>query len=354
MLFPCVGSNKIFSDSVFNSYENLIDFFKNSGDLEKIAKSAENDSAVKPLSYNRWHLLSMDVRRSIFKRSKAWLERLAPRLERSSPNLVKRCYVSIEAGKQKNATPFYLREIKGQILVRSINYYQPRIHDFYLHARLEFRLRYLLNSSMQWMTDSALEFYHPNGLCTGICFWFIYLYFKTIDLFPNSIEHHLVEISKLFKSGATYHAALLQGLNKVNAPWLRRHILQIEIEGLSKTKNYHSTRIISTEKLYQGPTANQELLEMLPDGPHFLEFFELHQTLSFKVGQEFFIFDPNVGLIKFFGENKIQSVHDFFIKYAETHDPNRSSYVAFKGVKPIEKDSEKDEEFVLKVDWRRS
>ncbi len=110
------------------------------------------------------------------------------------------------------------RVFQENFLVRSINTYRKDIADFYLQSPIHFFL------PGQTETCSA-DFFRSNGLCRGMCHWFVYLYFKTIGQFTTA-EEHVRAVGAQFEQGASRQAAFLQGLNPLPALYelLRFHI----------------------------------------------------------------------------------------------------------------------------------
>lgn len=125
------------------------------------------------------------------------------------------------------------------------------------------------------------------GLCHGSVNWFNYLILKwgkKCQHWENFLnKESLSKIASLFKNGQPLQAALLQSLAGIAEPLL----------DLQK----HDTIIY--QDVVQSDERFLARLNSLADGIYHARIFEVHSISIVKCGTELFIFDPNIGLLKF-------------------------------------------------------
>lgn len=93
---------------------------------------------------------------------------------------------------------------QANLLSRSINMHRQDTSDYFLQSPI--------HTSFATCPDPAsLNFFHQEGICRGMCHWFIYLYFKTKDQFTDP-EQHVRSVGQQFERGASRQPAFLHSL----------------------------------------------------------------------------------------------------------------------------------------------
>ncbi len=184
------------------------------------------------------------------------------------------------------------------LLARSINAHRKDTEDFYLQPSAP-------PSFTDQITDS-LNYFHNNGICRGMCYWFIHLYFKTQSSFSDP-EQHLQAVARQFEQGAPRQAAFLQSIK--NLPFLY-DLLKLNLEeDVVKIK-------------VEGKKTEEILQEMQPPHPGVYGInTSSHQVMLFKfVDNRQYLFDPMIGCVKISSPELFKNAME---RYLETHDKKK-------------------------------
>lgn len=119
-----------------------------------------------------------------------------------------------------------------------------------------------------------VKWFHKNGECKGMCFWFVYLYLSCKGNFSDD-HSHVLAVAKQFEEGAPSPAILLQSL------WLIESLLGIE----------GSRRDVSFEKFEKDLAEFSNIplgIYSVGVGTHRINYIKISQ-------EEAYLFDPNFG-----------------------------------------------------------
>src|SRR6185369_16926526 len=121
------------------------------------------------------------------------------------------------------------------------------------------------------------------GICRGMNYWFIHLYFKTRHLFSD-VEMQLAAVGKQFEQGASQQAVLLHSINLPS------------VYDLLKLNVRQDYSVISVEGRTQEQIINA--MQMRPPGVYGI-YTSSHHVVYIKVDESrHYIFDPNIGVVK--------------------------------------------------------
>jgi|GEM_PF-4631291 len=187
------------------------------------------------------------------------------------------------------------------LLSLSRNCHELRSREFYLQDPIQ--IASIPNKDVRALTiptSTEVRFFHSKGLCRGMCFWFIYLYFATISEYTDKLEH-ITSVAKQFEEGAPSPAALLHSLIGFEYPLLSllgsvKHVSFIEFE-----KN------VSSFAKYPPGVYSIGL------GNHRLNYIKFSET-------EAVIFDPNMGAFHFSGVDQLTKSHQYICSVAKSFD----------------------------------
>lgn len=170
--------------------------------------------------------------------------------------LSKRIHVLSEHEFSEAAFPKLHSLFQKQILARAINTHRKDTEEFYSTC------------------------FHPNGICRGMCHWFISLYFQTKSHFIDPIEH-LRAVGRQFEAGAPAQAAFL------HSP----HVLTPEVFRLLKCEIKEDEKKICT----RGKDIDEILQEWTSCPPGvFGVYLAKHMLVYIKLSEEKqFLFDPS-------------------------------------------------------------
>jgi hypothetical protein len=165
---------------------------------------------------------------------------------------------------------------QANLLSRSINTHRKDTSDYFLQPPIHTPFATHPNST-------SLNFFHQDGVCRGMCHWFIFLYFKTQGRFADP-EQHVRAVGQQFEQGASRQPAFLHSLTlPLLYDFLRLNVYQ------------DNSRINIA-----GKTSEQILREFqcLVPGVHGI-YTSSHQVVYIKIDDDRqFLFDPNIGCIK--------------------------------------------------------
>lgn len=187
---------------------------------------------------------------------------------------------------------------RENLLSRSINAHRKDTSDYYLHSSL--RIPFATHPD-----STRLNFFHQNGICRGMCAWFIFLYFKTQGHFTHP-EQHVRAVGQQFEQGAARQPALLHSLT-----------LPPLYELLKLNVHQDNSQISTT-----GKTQEQILRGIQCRIPGVYNIYtSTHQLVYIKIDDnEQYLFDPNTGCIKL---SSIQLFKKAMESYFESHDYTR-------------------------------
>ena len=154
-------------------------------------------------------------------------------------------------------------------------------------------------------TPNTLNFFHKEGICRGMCHWFVHLYFKTSASITNT-DQHLKAVGKQFEQGAPAQAAFLHSLDL--PPIYKLLALKVQMD--------HSK--IST----QAKSENQIIVEFQKRPPGVYGIYtSTHQVVYIKVDElRQYLFDPNIGVVKITSPDLLKNAMQ---RYLETHDSSK-------------------------------
>ena len=291
-----------FTPDLLQNVETLSKWLAHSSHLEPI-KNVYTPTHVELLA-NRWRI--------------HWLETVSYLHE----NLFAVALKFIEAGLSKLGAPIlarrirvlesYLSSTKNHLAVAKIsqvallslsrNCHQPGSSDIYLQPSIP--TSSLLNENIKaltWKDVPDIDFYHKKGICRGMCFWFIYLYFATRNKFTDPMAH-ITAVAKQFEEGAPSPAALLQSLEDIDQ--------LIPFEG--------DVSQVSLDEFKSKP----EVFTKFPVGLYTIGF-DLHRINYIKISEsKSVIFDPNIGT----GQMLQAQAHAYIGRLAQMHsDPKKQN-----------------------------
>jgi hypothetical protein len=210
-------------------------------------------------------------------------------------DLSKRAWV-ISRHELSNASIIRTQQVFQQnLLVRSVNTYRKDTADYYLQPSLKAALP---------TGEAEVKAFNHLGLCRGMCFWFLQLYFKTQGRFANE-EARITAVGRQFENGASRQAAFL-------------HAVPVEtLCDLLGTFNFREHAKIST----QNRTYDQIIQEFqnCPQGIYGM-YFSDHMMLYIRGTAQDFLFNPSNGSLKIASQHLFKkALEDYF----ENHDHNR-------------------------------
>jgi hypothetical protein len=186
---------------------------------------------------------------------------------------------------------------RENLLSRSTNSHRLDTSDYYLQSPLRIPFA-LINSS-------SLNFFHRDGICRGMCLWFIFLYFKTQGRFTDSMQH-VRAVGQQFEQGAARQPAFLQSL--ALSP----------LYNLLKLNVQQDNSKISVA----GKTQEQILCEIQRRPPGVYSIYtSSHQVVYIKIDDnEQYLFDPNIGCIRIGSTPLFKNAME---RYLESHNNER-------------------------------
>ena len=187
---------------------------------------------------------------------------------------------------------------RENLLSRSTNSHRLDTSDYYLQSPL--RIPFVTQPNFE-----SLNFFHQDGICRGMCLWFIFLYFKTQGRFIDP-KQHVRAVGQQFEQGAARQPAFLHSL--ALAP----------VYDLLKLSVQQDNSKISAA----GKTQEQILSEIQCRSPGVYGIYtSLHQVVYIKIDDyEQYLFDPNIGCIKISSRPLFKNAME---RYLESHDNTR-------------------------------
>jgi hypothetical protein len=198
-----------------------------------------------------------------------------------------------------DATAIKTQKIFQQnLLGRSINTHRKDTEDYYL--------QHPMRVPFATYNEKNLEFFHKNGICKGMCYWFAFLYFKTKDRFTDP-QQHIRAVTEQFAKGAPRQAAFLQSLKPASIYELLRLNVQ---EDSSKVSVAGKTRDqICRELQFRAPG----VYGIITTSPHFVIYVKVDDNHEY-------LFEPNKGSINISTPELFKKAMD---RYFDTHDSTK-------------------------------
>jgi hypothetical protein len=203
----------------------------------------------------------------------------------------------------KNATTVKTDALFQQtFLAKSINTHRLDTADFFLLPPKK-------TTFATHPTPGMLNLFHEDGVCRGMCHWFVYLYFKTRDRMPDT-DQHLRAVGQQFAQGAPRQAAFLQSLDFPPIYDLLR--LQVGTD---------DSKISTTNK-----TEDKIISEFQHRNPGVYGIYtSSHQVIYIKISElKQYLFDPNEGVMKIASPLLFKKA---MARYFESHDNTKDIYV---------------------------
>jgi hypothetical protein len=218
-------------------------------------------------------------------------------------DLSKRVWV-LSRHEQANGTIIKAQKVfQDTLLARSINTHRKDSADFYLQKPM--------STTLPGRAEPInLNFFQERGACRGMCHWFVYLYFKTLNQFTDPQEH-MRAIGMQFEQGASKQAAFICSLYPVEQIYQLLHLNfrgdYLRINPLNKSHEQLIGEIQQcTPGIYGIYTANHQLV--------YAKSNDGHQ----------FLFDPNKGT--FVVDSPIL-FKKAMAQYFEKHDSLQEIYI---------------------------
>ncbi len=189
-----------------------------------------------------------------------------------------------------------------KLLAKSVNTHRVDTPDYFLRSPAKTTLK-------THPTQGTLNFFHQDGICRGMCHWFVHLYFKTRSRQPDA-DQHLKAIGQQFEHGASRQSAFLHALD---FPAI------YDLLPLSVRTDY--SQIPTT-----GKTENLLIaeLQLRPPGVYGI-YTSTHQLVYIKINEsQQYLFDSNTGVVKVDSSLLFKKAME---RYFETHDQTQKIYV---------------------------
>jgi hypothetical protein len=324
----------MFIKEVFSSSDNLQLYLFN--ESEKVLESAKNPPVTSTISNSQIHLTFMKIKSYAYQYFNSLFTYFG------YTNYAKYCGL-------QSARCFQASVLKNHpdLLISTINAQQPKNQ---IYSAQPLRLR--IGGSIEGMDIGGQiqfnNFYNIKGVCSEMCSWFIYLYFKTAENFQNPLEQ-MKFIGSYFKDGAPKAAELLQSLPSHRE--FCNYLLNFkQNENDIKVENPFLANISNEIELLR------KLLGSMETGIYRIVIHYCHDILFIKLDANLsVIFDPNIGLIQVHKLNNYQHLLDMFKKYTcfvNESNPNfdkvRIEDLLFQKVEPFDY-ATSNTKFTLKI-----
>ncbi len=181
--------------------------------MAHLQECAHNEEAIvplalkcSPLDFNLLHL-----KRKVLICLRAFFGSPFLNLDKCTSAFAKNAFVSINRSIQKSFSVDEAKQWRDTFLARSINALNPEDADLYLHRPLRISVDVVRPEGLYWRSEN-LTFFSKKGICGGMCLWFLFLYFKTQNLFKDPTKH-LMALTELFEKGSR-QGTLLQPIQR--------------------------------------------------------------------------------------------------------------------------------------------
>jgi hypothetical protein len=303
----------VFRPEILQSYPSFQKFLTGSEAIQEITLEAQSPKQIghgESLMQDRWKVAVMDISAAVKKICSVYVKAISSFLASIQATalsiycLVLAHHLSYDQNMMKAFNIYQER-----LLVPSLNMHQLSTSDFYLSdpmptlAVQDQKVRDVLFSHTQ---RPLIKFFHENGACRGISNWFAHLYFQTHDQFQDR-EAHLMAVAKQFSQGASREAALLHCVEDESKVLKLRNI-----EGISLFPWVES----------EGKKLHQFLLT-IPNGLFEVGLYRHRINLIKTDDDQFYIFDPNTGLLKL---NREEAAN-FILREGPRFDPSNRVYI---------------------------
>jgi hypothetical protein len=187
---------------------------------------------------------------------------------------------------------------QANLLSRSINMHRKDTSDYFLQKPIR-------TSFVTHPDSTSLNFFHQEGVCRGMCHWFIYLYFKTQGRFTD-LEQHVRAVGQQFEQGASRQPAFLHSLTLP------------PLYDLLRLNVHQDNSRISVA----GKTPELILREFQARVPGVYGIYtSSHQVVYIKIDDNRqYLFEPNTGCLKITSTQLFKNAME---RYFETHDNTR-------------------------------
>lgn len=302
--------NQKFSPEIFQSESRFCRFF--SGDnqvqwLEKLAKHEVIPPNRPTLFYSRWKVVWIIVSSAFLLIFSCFLKAVGSLLQYTGAS---RLAIGCELLSED-----CLRDIKGlsaqwkfkeKLLCPLHNHHRLDTSDVYLQPNLP-----ISSIKDKWVRattffkeQTSVEFYNKDGVCRGSADWFLYLYLRTLGLFPSQ-QAHIRAIASLFQKGAPREASILQSLDS----WLFCDYERARAVLKSDTKPYH---LLAIRQLKAGAYS-------IGFAKHVIGYIKVSDDLGFVI-------DMDVGVLVFKGPTQAKEVLEYFERYTKRYS-NKTIWV---------------------------
>lgn len=156
----------------------------------------------------------------------------------------------------------------------------------------------------------TISLYSPEGVCRGASLWFIYLFLKTKNFFPDP-KKNLLAVSQQFITGMPKQATILQAFDRV--------------EAFLKLRKYNQeSQNISLYELDAHAESARTKMHSLPQGIFRVGCYR-HSLVYIKLSEgEQYVWDPRCGLMPTSADQLLKMIKKYYYKPG---DP--SSHISF-------------------------
>ncbi len=307
-------SRPVFNESVFNSYSNLKNFFKQSDAIDQVL-SKKNKSYSKPLIpfkpnlACRWQVCQ--VATAPFRYISAFVLIILSKISSFAGAKAFAKWTKNSARYQIAGFNVYSEEPTKLFKITHAEN-DPNTEGKIVNETATIPVNRIIDPRVKNRTFCSIRegvrFGHHQGICRGMSNWFVYLYLNTKDQFADP-RSHMSALGKLFQDGGGSEATLLQSLYIKKGSLLG---LKVGIQPI------HSHGTLSTPVLKQATSdwnssMNPQVatkLQNLPAGVyrtnvprHAMAYIKINDTLSY-------FFDPNEGLIEINGKDQGEKLYE--------------------------------------------
>jgi hypothetical protein len=149
----------------------------------------------------------------------------------------------------------------------------------------------------------GVKFNHQNGICRGMCDWFMYLYLNTKEQFSDP-RSHMCMLGKQFKNGGGQEPTFLQSINIKKGKLLGLKVGTQNVGSPSKCLHKWATVEWNSRK-----SEMVQQLQNIPPGVystwvprHATAYIKIHDSLGF-------FFDPNHGITEINGPSQGEQLY---------------------------------------------
>lgn len=270
---------KAFPLQIFQSYENLRQYFQKSPDIEKITALSKSLPSLQ---------LKVQTVRHMHFSSKSDDKEL-----KSVISTLNQTYYPVRD--LENTQLYLIQKMKNRPNEQGLTLEKANP----IHAQD-------LDRKVRKRVYCPVTFNHRDGICSGECDWFGYLYLKTKQHFPDP-RAHLFVIAALFKDGGGVEATLLQNIRLLKGKMLGLKVGAQPVHSPDPVPFPLMTKTVNAWK--QHSKAIIQSLQQLKPGIFRTDVPE-HSTLYIKINSSLgFYMDPNEGVIEINGTEQGMFLH---------------------------------------------